>query len=570
MNTPFFLIRQFSTKGTQILKVRAADIWRRSSTAALGTAAALVAIAIFALLRTRAYDDVLIDDAFITFRHAANILAGHGFTCNPGERVEGTSSMLFTFLMLIPMRLGWPPLEVARTIGALAFVGCTIVAYFGVTSVHRDNWSRLTGLGAALWVASSSILAFHSQTGMETLLYTLFITLGLVLSFRPLTHDRPAAGWAIAMGLAALCRPEGFAFFLALFALRIPFRILSTGWATKKTWRAVGFELACFGVVFLPFEIFRFFYFGELLPNSVVAKSGAMDAIGNWWWRAHLVLPTSRVGRSLIAFIQDNPMTGFVLGALLLPRARYAGMACMTIFAGAAAVYIWNGGDWMPHYRLVAPAIPALAIGVAIGIRGFLFQPDQASGKWHVTSTVFAAAILLMGIRASFQPLVPDKEPVVLAQMQKLMAELRAHRQPNDNVASDIAGTLPYYWGIPAIDACGLCNRHIARHGKRILNGIGKTDWGYLAGQTPIFYALNFPEGAVALYASREFAPLRDKYYMLRLPPPYHDYPISPPTILVRKDRPAVEQLARDLGATLVDPGEELRRTGFLRPHHIR
>ena len=40
-----------------------------------------------------------IDDAFITFRYARNLLAGNGFVYNPGERVLGTTTPLYTLLM---------------------------------------------------------------------------------------------------------------------------------------------------------------------------------------------------------------------------------------------------------------------------------------------------------------------------------------------------------------------------------------------------------------------------------------------------------------------------------------
>src|SRR3990170_6336850 len=40
-----------------------------------------------------------IDDAYITFRYARNLLAGNGFVFNPGERVLGTTTPLYTLLL---------------------------------------------------------------------------------------------------------------------------------------------------------------------------------------------------------------------------------------------------------------------------------------------------------------------------------------------------------------------------------------------------------------------------------------------------------------------------------------
>ena len=40
-----------------------------------------------------------IDDAWITYRYAEHVGAGDGFVYNPGERVLGTSTPLYTLLL---------------------------------------------------------------------------------------------------------------------------------------------------------------------------------------------------------------------------------------------------------------------------------------------------------------------------------------------------------------------------------------------------------------------------------------------------------------------------------------
>jgi 4-amino-4-deoxy-L-arabinose transferase-like glycosyltransferase len=42
-----------------------------------------------------------VDDAYITFRYAQNIIDGQGMVYNPGERVLGTTTPIYTFLMTI-------------------------------------------------------------------------------------------------------------------------------------------------------------------------------------------------------------------------------------------------------------------------------------------------------------------------------------------------------------------------------------------------------------------------------------------------------------------------------------
>ncbi len=42
-----------------------------------------------------------IDDSYITYRYARNLIAGDGFVFNPGERVLGTTTPLYTSLMAL-------------------------------------------------------------------------------------------------------------------------------------------------------------------------------------------------------------------------------------------------------------------------------------------------------------------------------------------------------------------------------------------------------------------------------------------------------------------------------------
>ena len=49
-----------------------------------------------------------IDDAYISYRYAEQLVAGHGLVFNPGERVEGMSNALWTLLLAGLNMLGMP------------------------------------------------------------------------------------------------------------------------------------------------------------------------------------------------------------------------------------------------------------------------------------------------------------------------------------------------------------------------------------------------------------------------------------------------------------------------------
>ena len=60
---------------------------------------ALIALALLLRMLWIVYTDFSYEDSFITFRYAHQIVEGNGFVYNPGERVYGTTTPLFTLLL---------------------------------------------------------------------------------------------------------------------------------------------------------------------------------------------------------------------------------------------------------------------------------------------------------------------------------------------------------------------------------------------------------------------------------------------------------------------------------------
>ena len=103
-----------------------------------------------------------IDDAFITFRYARNLLAGQGFVYNAGQRVLGTTTPLYTLLLAglagLTRSQNYPWL--ALLVNALMdAVTCLLLAALGENLSGR----RVVGLGAALlWAVAPMSLTPRS------------------------------------------------------------------------------------------------------------------------------------------------------------------------------------------------------------------------------------------------------------------------------------------------------------------------------------------------------------------------------------------------------------------------
>ena len=570
---------------------------------------ALGLIVAYGVAHARRYHGAVIDDAFTTFRHAANLVDGYGFTCNPGERIEGTSSPLFGLLMAVPIALRLEPYTVASWLSTVAFAGCVVSAYVAVRIWLDGAGSRWLALGAAAIVASSSTLAFHSQTGLETVAYACAIAWAFCLHLRTRMGRPDSIAWAYVMGIAALLRPEGFAVFLLLFGLKVVdqvilpmlqgrFSVQPEAGSTQRAFvrllrcpkllaaeqelRSQEFlaairklrspelvkaarELGAFAAIWLPWALFRLAYYGKWWPNTVTAKSGHID-LSRGLWSAFADATVHGPGTAqLQKFASENAlMLALLLGAIVLPKVRYPILIAVALTLSYAAVTTWNGGDWMPHYRLLTPCITPLAVGSALGLRAFLYHREQQGG--------FVIAAIALGFVVLSKPQLTLEDQMLkdLPFIRDVGRRLASVRRQDDSVVSAMAGILPYYWGAPTVDMYGLCDSHIAHVGKPLTLGVGRYDAKYLVAKKPTFYAFEFIILAVDFFVSPEFARDRGSYYLVQFPAGYlGSKTFNAPTLLVRKDRPDVQAVATALNAKLVDAEQELRRIGFLDGRHL-
>jgi 4-amino-4-deoxy-L-arabinose transferase-like glycosyltransferase len=201
-----------------------------------------------------------IDDAYITFRYARNLLAGEGFVFNPGERVQGTTTPLYTLLMagLGPVSGGTqaPFPWLALGVNALADAGTCLLLYW----MGRRLGAGAAGFSAALVWAVAPYSVTFAIGGLETSLYMLLLS-GLAAAY--LGRRRTLVGLCAA--LALLIRPDAVLLVGPLVLDRF-YRALRGG--EKLEWG----ELLAFTLPCLAWGAFATAYFGSPIPHSVQAK----------------------------------------------------------------------------------------------------------------------------------------------------------------------------------------------------------------------------------------------------------------------------------------------------------
>lgn len=203
-----------------------------------------------------------VDDAYITFRYARNLAQGDGFVYNPGERILGTTTPLYTLLLgtanLLTADIQFTSFAVNLLADAL-----TMVLLYMIGKQLSMPW---LGLLTGLLVAISSEYAYYTVSGMETPLY---ICIMLATFWASLVRR-----WRLMATLAAvlvLLRIDGL-IFVAAMASTLIVRRQPVGWR----------PVVLFAAMLLPWVIFSAWYFGSPLPQSMVAKS-AYGLTGNRW-----------------------------------------------------------------------------------------------------------------------------------------------------------------------------------------------------------------------------------------------------------------------------------------------
>lgn len=326
-----------------------------------------VLLALHGLLYARALAWDVVDDAYISFRYARNLVEGHGLVFNVGERVEGYTNFLWTVLLAPFIGLGAPPAIVAA-LGGLALGGVTLwLAY----RAGRSMGGARVGIIAALLLALDGSFALWSVAGMETMLFTCLILAGGTAYLRERSDPLrwPLSGLLFA--LAAMTRPEGVAFFAVTVGHQVLVRLSEERRLLR--WGDL-IRVLLFGGLWGSYFLGRWWYYGFPLPNTFYVKvdpGGTQDQLARG---AQYVRTFLRIHLGLLTWLP--------LAVLFLRRKidRWATYALSVIGVhGAYVVYV--GGDWSVG-RFLVPVLPFFYLLLAQGLAE-VYQWLQLCGGKH-------------------------------------------------------------------------------------------------------------------------------------------------------------------------------------------
>jgi arabinofuranosyltransferase len=427
-----------------------------------------LAIACLVLLAHQAfyYQDLgayAVDDAYISFRYAQNLVNGHGLVFNPGERVEGYTNFLWTVVVALFLWLGLDPSAVAIGLGVLFSLGTLWLAFRFARVASLSN--PVIPIVATFGLALDGSFALWAVSGMESSMFTFLILAALTCYVWEWRKRKPGLLSGALLALAAMTRPEGVLVLgvvvvhQALARLITDRQLLSEGDVVR--WGA-------FAILYLPYFLWRYYYYGFLLPNTFYVKVTVQDSTAQ----------QQRGLQHLATFAGLHQ--GWIMGPLLLVavlKRRFAFWctALLSVLLVYLGYIVYVGGDWSVG-RFFVPTLPFVYILLATGIA----EAYETLAEWlrRLTSSrgamlslrcavmiclLAGAAILFWSssLRGEHDLYVSGFQAAKASQARVAMGQwLRDHVPGDTFIAVDAAGQIPYYADLQTLDMFGVNDVH--------------------------------------------------------------------------------------------------------------
>ena len=207
-----------------------------------------------------------IEDAAITFAYARNLAEGDGLVPYVGgERVEGYSNPLWTFLIAFWHLLFIPPWTSAKVMG-WGFGVLTQVLVWRLSRQALPDSPHKWAVIPPFLLATSTQFAVWTASGLENALFCVLLATGAWALLRDAERPRGFPWSALAFSGLALTRPDGLAYVVVGFMARLMLAATRRQWLSPLIWLVVA------TVPVGAYQLFRMDYYSWPWPNTYYAK----------------------------------------------------------------------------------------------------------------------------------------------------------------------------------------------------------------------------------------------------------------------------------------------------------
>jgi arabinofuranosyltransferase len=442
------------------------------------------------VLHAMSYFPFLADDAFISMRYAARLLAGEGLTWTAGAPVEGYSNLLWTLSLALIGGIGIDGVLSVRILGFLS-----TAAIFGASAFifRRATPGNLQGaVLASLTLATAAPLAAWTVGGLEQPMVMALFAWGCALLIdvveKPHRISRVLVT-GVLFGAMCITRPDAPLLLVALLGTAL---LVFPSRHGRRTIAGVLLLAAIFPLAQL---VFRLVYYRDWVPNTARVKVVITEHT--------LSLGLRYAAQSWVVLVPL--LAGVILLIMWVHRTQRVEAADSLRWAIVVAVpavcwlgyMVLIGGDVFPAYRQLLPVIVILALVIGLVSRG---APLLTLGSSTALVAVVAFAIWNMSATFSAEHTRARLE-LWEWEGKEVGLFLKArfgHQKPV--LAVEAAGAVPYWSELDCIDLLGLNDSYIACHPPSA-HGQGATghdmgDADYVLRRAPDLIILIGPRGA--------------------------------------------------------------------------
>jgi hypothetical protein len=431
---------------------------------------------------------VLFDDMMIGMRFARNLVRHGQLVWNLSERVEGFTNPLWVLYFAFLHLFNIPEAKISLLVQLTGMLLILVTAWFTYRLAHElTGGSRYASLAAATFTLFYFPLLNWSLQGCEVSLLALLLTWALWEMVRARQVDAMFRRPYLLLGLAVCTRVDSIIPFLAV--------LLYAAMVDRKRLRShVTFGASVLVLIMGVQTLVRWFYYGELLPNTYYQKLSGTPLT--------LRLENGLLGLARFV-LQISPILLLLAAVSLFARRRRPVMALLATIIACQLVYsIWVGGDAWEQFggtnRYVSIAMPLffVVLGYSIGslaeiVRRMLAGTDYWKQRWlllwKLSAVVAALVVLNVGNTADFAKRLVMRSPLPdVPELQHHAAMglfLPRFTHPDAKIAVAWAGALPYFSNRPSVDFLGKCDKVIARLPAKYVPGRimypGHMKWDY-------------------------------------------------------------------------------------------
>jgi hypothetical protein len=379
----------------------------------------------------------VVDDQFITLRYAHNLIESGIWNWNADKNfVEGYTNFSYAVLAIIPHYFGISAYLFFKFIG----YGLLAVFIIRARSLCTEPLSRFF---VTLFLCANPYIYIHFLSGLETPLFMLLILEIFIQSGKIIDGEKPSGYFYFIALLLPLTRPEGVIFAASAMLVML----------YKNKWRIPNH--ICFWLILVIgsiYAIWRYDYFGYLLPNTLHAKTeyfGIMGSVYNLLEARYYIV-------------------AILITALVIGNRKFT-IATITTALVHLTAYVFTELAMNYAYRFFMQIYIPLFIYAVY----FINQNNkkELSGYFCNKVTAYLTALLLIILPNFDYPILSNHITMgtrMYNSYKKVGDSLNKYKDKSYTLMVSDAGVIPYYADWKTYDSIGLVDIEIAHNKNNI------------------------------------------------------------------------------------------------------